>query len=225
MPAPRGTDLTKVGATSLTVRPPLDESSIGPIGGSLSRLAVSGPALARVVLGALPRLETLTVSAPRTLREIVGLDASVPLRELRLQGPLTSLEVLAAAPGLHSLDLELTAPARALPGLEAIGTMREITSIKLMGGVPLGFLARLPELRHLKSLVLAKMELERIPPLAHFAPALEQVSLIGSTGFMEHDALVRLPKLKRLGLVGSTLASRRSQIDRRLAAAGVEIVT
>ena len=62
-----------------------------------------------------------------------------------------------------------------------------------------------------------------LPELAHFAPALESVSLLNTRGYLEHDALTRLPKLKRLFVPGSTLAKHRSQLDPRLARAGVEI--
>jgi hypothetical protein len=68
-----------------------------------------------------------------------------------------------------------------------------------------------------------QQELERVPDLARFGPEIETVSLMNARGFLEHDTLRRLPKLKRLFIAGSTLARHRSQIDPRIAKAGVEI--
>jgi hypothetical protein len=243
---PAGTSLERAASTELSLSAAAGVSELGPIGGAMRTLRVRGAhqgnALARVLLGDLPQLESIEVSALRTLREVVGLErlhglerveiigamAEVPelgaaLRSLAITGPLTDARALAQLPSLSTLRLFATARSQGVPGLEAIGAMKELESLELGGALPLAFLTTLPSLPRLTHLALEGMELERLPELAHFAPALESLSLLNTRGYLEHDALTRLPKLKRLFVPGSTLAKHRSQLDPRLARAGVEI--
>ncbi len=247
LPAPPDTALTSIGATTLAIGSAPEQEHLGPISGVARALEVTGPvdrnALARVELGAWPNLETLDVGALRTLREIHGLEGlaslvnlvlvgafsvlpqlSPSLRILKVIAPLSDARALVPLVSLTSLRLRLTSPVRSVPGLEAIASMRDLGTLELAGHAPLAVLDALPVLPHLRALTLSSMDLERVPDLSRFAPDLEVVSLTNTHGFLEHDTLCRLTKLKTLYVGGSTLSRHRNQIDPRLARAGVEIV-
>lgn len=247
LPLPVDTVLTSFGARTVVIGAAPAQEQIGPIAGRGGSLEVTGPvdrnALARVELGAWPNLEMLDVGALRTLREIHGLEGlaslvslvlvgafdvlpTLPssLRILKVVAPLSDVRALASLVSLTSLRLHLTSPVRDVPGLEAIASMRDLGTLELAGHAPLGVLDQLPVMPYLRAMTLSSMDLERVPDLARFAPELEVVSLTNTHGFLEHDTLCRLPKLKTLYVGGSTLARHRNQIDPRLARAGVEIL-
>lgn len=230
-----------IGARKLDLMP--SSPAIGPLTGSMSALSIyNDDSLRSIVLGDLPRLQALRVRLS-ALTELVGAERCGALQDVTLWG--TSLQrPPALPPTVVSLDLEgadldlsdlagmslphlrtLRVAARgAVRRLDAIAGHTGLRSLSLEPGSDLrGLDTVLPRLPDLEYLSLAGHVVERVPSVLKACPRLEVVSLVGCSGFLEHDVLADLPALRSLLLAGSTLASFKKQIDPRLRQRGVTL--
>ena len=217
--------------------------ALGPIDSDAEALDIyNSPSLRTIELGALPALRSLRLSCLNELETVSGLDRCAGLRRASLY--LVGMTTLPTFPDtLEELDVETSLDdAASLASLVRLRKLR-LASWTAPSGLP-PVIARMEHLEHLsvrstpldellpvlgqlpalRSLALRNYPFERVPELDRLVPQVEVLSLEDCRGgFMEHDALHRMPNLRQLRLAGSTLDMFKKQLDRRIRERGVEV--